>query len=296
MSDEVNNYITLAQSHSDIELQQRNGDIEEEIDVLSEPRKIPIDEDAWVGIKKVKRKGDRLIYTYDENGQQICGAVTREGKPCRKKPVTDRNRCHFHGGKTPRGIVHHNATHLKYSRDMVGIALSQRYEDARKDKELLGMRDEIAILTARLGDVLKHVETGDTYAAWRQLRKEYDAMLKATREGKKDKVTDALNNIGTIITKGLGKHQNWNEISRLMETQKKLIESERKHLNQNKQVMTAEQAMSMLGFIVSVFKDWTYKYADMETANKILASTSKDIAKYLNDTNTNAAPPPPEEY
>lgn len=46
----------------------------------------------------------------------ICGAKTRNRKPCQKAPVSGRKRCHLHGGKQPRGLDSPNFKHGLYSK------------------------------------------------------------------------------------------------------------------------------------------------------------------------------------
>lgn len=41
----------------------------------------------------------------------LCGAKTRQGHPCRQPVIEGRNRCHYHGGKSPRGQDHPKYKH-----------------------------------------------------------------------------------------------------------------------------------------------------------------------------------------
>lgn len=45
-----------------------------------------------------------------------CGARTRAGAPCKRRPSPGRNRCRLHGGRSPWGVFHPNFRHGLYSR------------------------------------------------------------------------------------------------------------------------------------------------------------------------------------
>lgn len=46
----------------------------------------------------------------------LCGAKTRSGSPCKKAPITGMKRCANHGGKTPVGIDSPHFKHGRYSK------------------------------------------------------------------------------------------------------------------------------------------------------------------------------------
>lgn len=61
----------------------------------------------------------------DENEDERCGAKTRSGKPCQRRPLKykgwlpykpKKGRCHLHGGKSLKGYGHPNYKHGRYSR------------------------------------------------------------------------------------------------------------------------------------------------------------------------------------
>ena len=46
----------------------------------------------------------------------LCGARTRAGGSCRRRPVHGRRRCNLHGGKSRAGFAHPNYKHGRYSK------------------------------------------------------------------------------------------------------------------------------------------------------------------------------------
>ena len=106
----------------------------------------------------------------------------RDGSPCRGKAVKGRTTCRMHGGTIPRGLALPQTTHGRYSKDLPA-RLAGRYREAQSDPELLALRDEVALVDARLGDVLGRVDSGESGALWKQLSNSWQAFIKARRRG-----------------------------------------------------------------------------------------------------------------
>src|SRR5579871_5515650 len=89
---------------------------------------------------------------------QRCGAKTRSGGSCRQWAMPN-GRCRMHGGKTPRGPALPQYKHGRYSK-VLPADLAARYAEARTDQELVAFRDDIALVDARLADVLARLGQG----------------------------------------------------------------------------------------------------------------------------------------
>lgn len=63
-------------------------------------------------------------------------------------------RCRIHGGATPGGFASPHFKTGRYSK-VLPAALRDRYEQARGDEDLLSLRDELALVDARIGEVLQ---------------------------------------------------------------------------------------------------------------------------------------------
>lgn len=235
---------------------------------------------AWSKITTRKDENSR-VWSYDANGRLICGAHNKSGLPCMKSPIDGRNRCQLHGGKTPIGLASPHARTLRYSRDVLGKALGERYEQAVNDDKLLELRDEIAILQARTAELLQHVESGDTQKTWRELKKSYGAFIKANRAGDAKTAADAMNMMGKLITSGYSQHQGWREVIDTISANRRLVESERKRLVDMQQTMTAEQAFGMLTYILSIIRKRTSELIGGDKGNELLGAISADISQYI---------------
>ena len=87
-----------------------------------------------------------------------CKAKTKQtGKRCKRSPTPGREVCRLHGGATPRGIDSPHFKHGRYSKAMPD-RLIEKYETARNDPDLITMRDDIALIDARIMDQLELAE------------------------------------------------------------------------------------------------------------------------------------------
>ena len=78
-----------------------------------------------------------------------CGAKTRSATPCQRPPVAGRERCRLHGGATPIGAASphfRTGRHSKY----LPARLAGRYAEALADEKLLELRDDVALIHARI--------------------------------------------------------------------------------------------------------------------------------------------------
>jgi hypothetical protein len=83
-----------------------------------------------------------------------CSAYARSsGQQCRQAVVPGRNVCHYHGGKTPRGIDAPNYRGRGYSKD-IPTRLADRFKQALDDPQLLELSGEVALVDSRLGELL----------------------------------------------------------------------------------------------------------------------------------------------
>jgi hypothetical protein len=114
---------------------------------------------------------------YEEKTRELCGARLRSGKGlCRRRPVRGRTRCRLHGGKSLQGIAHpnwktgqHCTTLPMFSKVLAG-RIRKHYEAMRRHPDLLTLREEIALTSARLVDALEASLIGECPDAWNRLR------------------------------------------------------------------------------------------------------------------------------
>ncbi len=181
-----------------------------------------------------------------------CGAKTRQGGTC-KQPALPNGRCHYHGGKSLGGLASPTFKHGRYSR-VLPARLAARYDEATTDPALLELRADVALLDARLADVLSRVDTGESGALWTTLQNHRRDVLAAKRVGDSVAQAVALNALLETVGQGHADYRAWQEIGALLEQRRKLVESERKRLVEMQQTLTVERAMLLIGAISGVIK------------------------------------------
>ena len=192
---------------------------------------------------------------------------------CRRRAVKGKKVCTVHGGLTPGGIASPNFKHGRYSK-YIPERLSERYHESINDPEILALKMDISLVDARLDDLLSRVDTGESGALWNTAHSAFIDFRSANASGDQDKMTVALTELNRILNLGVQDYKAWDEIGKMLEQRRKLVESERKRLLDMEMVITVERQMVLLAGVVSIIKDNV-------TDRKILSAISADIRKLV---------------
>jgi len=168
------------------------------------------------------------------------GKSRRTGKPCHGQAITGRNYCRMHGGKAPRGAALPQFKHGRYSKDLPTRLLAH-YELARTDPKLLELKEEIALVQARVVDLIKRVDTGESGHLWQQLSKAFADLTEAIQARDTEAIRDSLTVMQSLIQRGTSDYQTWEEAGKQIDRQQRLVESERRRAVELQQVITMEQ-------------------------------------------------------
>lgn len=169
----------------------------------------------------------------------------RTGQPCQRPAMTGKTVCYHHGGKSRAGLAAPAFKTGRYSK-YLPARLLDRYEAALADDTLLELREEIALLDARLVDLLSRVDTGEAGGLWLRARAAWEASQSA------DAATAlaARLELAQLFTDGVADYEAWAAVSALMTQRQRLVESERKRLVEMQQTITVERAMLLLTAII----------------------------------------------
>lgn len=183
-----------------------------------------------------------------------CGAKTKDGTPCEKWPINGTNRCRLHGGNTPRGLRSPNWKHGRYSRYLPDGILS-KYKKAQKDNQLLVLKDEIALTDSFIAETLEQLDRDESGAIWKNLQAAAKEYRNAVAKGDKDESGRMIDIILMLIAEGNQQLQIKREVVNLMDSRRKLVESERKRYQEDREMITHEKALSMINAIMHVVID-----------------------------------------
>jgi len=185
---------------------------------------------------------------HDGNPHAICGAKTKSGGTCKNPPMLGKKRCRMHGGATPTGAALPQFKHGRYS-SVMPERMRARYAESLADPQLEALRGDIALVDARLEDVLGRVDTGEAGSLWTALFNAWEDFQSARRLGDEDRTEWALNDLESLIGRGVTDAAAWAEVMGLIERRRKLVESELKRLEKMQQVLTIEQAMTLVAAV-----------------------------------------------
>jgi hypothetical protein len=199
----------------------------------------------------------------------VCGANLKKGGQCKGKAMQN-GRCRLHGGLTPSGVASPHFQTGRYSKYLPERML-ERYQEAQTDAELVELREEISLTDARLADLLKKVDTGESGALWAKVQKHFDKY--AELRHKTEKFVEAekeFNTLESYIQAGISDRYAWAEIAAQVEQRRKLVESEGKRLKDMQQSITAEKAMTLIAALAGIVRKHV-------TDRNTLAAISTDL-------------------
>jgi hypothetical protein len=126
-------------------------------------------------------------------------------------------RCRLHGGATPGGAASPHFRHGKRSRYLKLLSgdLRAGFRAALNDEQLLSLREEVALLTARTMQLLERLRTEE----------------------------------------GAAREATWSELRACILDKGKVAAAEWKRLADLRSVLTAEQAMALVGAVVAAVRE-----------------------------------------
>ncbi len=228
-------------------------------------------------------------YPVNERGQRICGARRRnkdgtEGI-CQSTVLMANGRCRMHGGATPVGIGASQWKHGKYSK-VLPPKLLERYEEALDNKDLLTLRDEIALVDALVLDRLERmqkIEGGATDERWLKLKARYERAVEAEKAGDQREMLRNFRAMASLLA-GATEAELRTEILELLERRRKLVETERRMLVEMGLMLSVTEAAALVAVITHIIERHVKDRATR-------AAISKDIRRFVLARNSQPAIP-----
>jgi hypothetical protein len=199
-----------------------------------------------------------------------CGAKTRTGGECNGSAMSN-GKCRMHGGATPTGAAAGSFKHGRNSKYITAIPgrIKNDFIALRKRDDQLRLNDDIALIDARLNDVLLRVDSGEAGALWIDLKKAHQAFKAARASGDVPKMTERLFEMEAAIEKGVTDWQAWGEVKSLIEQRRRLVESERKREIEQQELLTGKEAASLFNALLSIVNE---NVTDASTKQRIQAA------------------------
>lgn len=215
------------------------------------------------GLVKAKRKGGELqpdgkiVFGRNALGQPICCAHPNSPKgPCQSPFVMPNGRCKApgHGGNAASGVDNGMFQHGKYSSVLKGD-LSANFRALQADKNLISMRDNIALHGARVMELLEQLDQQNDLAKFKDILLSLAIVRSAFRAGESDKVEEGLDKIAMIAEGAIDNDKLWERVSVHMELQRKQAETETKTMALAYKMMTGEEVYYILTTLKSAINE-----------------------------------------
>lgn len=206
-------------------------------------------------------------------GIKLCGAKTSSGGAC-KRAARPNGRCNLHGGKNLAGAASPHFKHGRYSKYMPA-RLIEKYAEAQDDPELLSVRDEVALLHARISEVISRLYTGESGSQWKRLKEVWGSFEAASLANDTAGQSACLNELRTLVNRGSKDEEAWRDLTDLIDRKTKVAAAEWKRLVDLHQVLTVEQGMTL----ATVLVDSVMRHVEDDAVRRKIAS---DINRVLN--------------
>lgn len=215
----------------------------------------------------------------NKKGQVICGAKNQSARPCGSTHIFTNGRCKFHGGPSLSGVAHPNYIDGRRSK-YLPQRLQKAYGEIRADEDLFTLRDDAALVEARLLDVLGRVDTGESGKHWTQARAALTAFDNASDP---DEAVKHLAAMRAAVGRGVSDYAAWNEIKDLLEQRRRLVADERKHVLETGRIISIEQLMLWVGALLAEIRAAVIVVVDDELIRrKVLSGIQTAFTKLAN--------------
>jgi hypothetical protein len=184
-------------------------------------------------------KTSRVKFIYrNEKGRQCCSAMKSHGQEiCASTVLYESGRCKYHGGASLTGTAHPNYQSGRYLKNLPQ-RLRERYEEALEDPDLHSFQEDLALIDARLDDLIKQMAEGGGGEIFTEAMDAYQSFTFANRDGDAQAMRESLRRLETALHKGKGESYLWTEIRHLQEQRRKIVLAEAKRLQLTNQMVT----------------------------------------------------------
>lgn len=203
----------------------------------------------------------------------LCGAKTRKGEPCRQRSMPN-GRCRMHGGASLSGLASPQWKTGRYSK-VLPTRLLDRYHEGLNDRDLLALTDEIAVVNARLGELVGQLDGGGQEEKWEAITMGLDFCDAAIQAKDMPRLLGHLAAMREVVRQGQADGLLWEEIGNWMERARKLRETEQRRLVAMQQVITSEQAMVLVAALTMAVRTHVH---DVDTLRLINDEFTRTLA------------------
>lgn len=182
-----------------------------------------------------------------------CNAIKSNGEQCRSFAINGTTKCRAHGGATPRGMASPNYKHGRFSKYMPRHLLTH-YKAAMSDGKLISLREDLAVIDARMAELMGRIEGRESANAWAQAR-EAQTIIRAGFGAQDTTMIQAgMRQLTDALSAGQADYKTWDELTKVMDVRRKIVESERRFMVELQQMLTIEDVTMIIDALASSIK------------------------------------------
>lgn len=208
-------------------------------------------------------------YCHPEPGYNVgrCTMIKADGRRC-VNPVREGWRvCRYHGAgglMNPGGGMPRHAKFLP-------TRLADRFQEFMADPDALALYSEMALVDSRITELTERLETCDNAQAWQKVNQAMALLYKLA--GAHENVDRAIKLLKDAQSIPADEARIWREINTLLETRRRLSQTEQMRITNAKQYLSLSEANAMLASVVEVVMN---NIKDINT-RQLLANKLREI-------------------
>lgn len=213
----------------------------------------------------------------------ICGAPSRsnEGVPCINWPVSGRDVCRMHGGKSLRGPANPNWKTGRTSvfRNIIPEKLQGEYDTMLTDPKILAMEADIAVLDIRIAELMRNAFSGkNPIQMVEEAARLIPVMRTALEEPDLLKCEEVLGAFEETLKKAKNTDAVWDKITTMQERRRKLVDTEGRRLERMQEYITADEARAYNSMVLGVIVGAAEKVLPDDLRRKMVAAVYEGIS------------------
>lgn len=168
----------------------------------------------------------------------------------------------------------------RYGKSLRNVTLRERYEEQLTSPDLLSLRDEQALIVARMGTLMAQLDgAGIDFLTLYEMQQ---AILTHAMINDTQSVIAATTALGQLLAQGIKEMDVWREAYAVIDLKRKLVDTEMKTISSIGGMLSMEQFMQLLAKLVAAI--------DLHVEKSTMSAIHGEIEKILDLTPTGREP------
>lgn len=217
----------------------------------------------------------------NKNGWQQCTATAKHtGNRCGQPAVRGRKTCRYHGGKSLAGPASPRFRTGRYSKYTRG-RLQENYAEALQDETPYAMLDELALVDARVGELIGGLSTEASGKLWQQVKTNWRYFTAALRSKNSERQLELIPILDDLIHRGAAEWAMWYDIINLIEQRRRIVDSANRATQQRETAIPVEIVLLYIDKLAIAARTAVIEYAPEDAAGRIVAAISESYAEVV---------------